>query len=334
MAYGATINQVTQIGRELTPGVAVAANRRLASLGITLNREMEIGTVKPRGSKFATAHPLNREWSAGDVEGGFGFNELQYALAGIISDSTPGQLEEPAGTPVQAWEWLFSTDTFGKDEVATYTMEQVDTQRNRAVRAAYCMFNSFSIESTRADEIATSGEVVGKNLEGDVVPTANPVQQNIIVGTTGMVDVFMDDAPEDLGTTKLEQNFAYTIEYGDRFGQTWVHNTDLDSWDEHVETEPSLTVGLTVAEDTPLDEMITSLRQGQRKFIRFRVLGPEIVPGINFEFTWDFAGQINEPPSTDDTDGAYTAEVTFDAEHDGEWERATEARLVNANSAL
>ncbi|GIV51034.1 MAG: hypothetical protein KatS3mg038_1555 [Candidatus Kapaibacterium sp.] len=66
MTTRATINQVTQLGVETTPGTAVAANRRLTGLQIGLERAGEhTQAYRPTGGKFSTIVVEGKEWAEG-----------------------------------------------------------------------------------------------------------------------------------------------------------------------------------------------------------------------------------------------------------------------------
>lgn len=391
MPIGAAINQVTQIGAEATSGTTVPAVRRLASLGINISEVLEAGKTRPRGQKFAAAHPINREWTEGELEGNAAYNEMQYPFSSILKKVTPtsialtfanstaytaGQIVSgggyyhkvttpgtsaatgtptwpttlggtvtsgtvtftnvgPSTTPLQ--QWIFDPDTFAKDVIQSYTIEMVDTQRNRASRINYGHFTEFTMESSRADEIACGGTVVGRALQTGVTPTtAGLVIARPLVATPAHVNVYLDTSSAQLGMTKLEANFGYNLSLSDRFNQAWVHDRAVAGWKEPVEAEPSFTLELTIAEDTIYDTILANARKGDRAFIRFEALGPEIIlnSGIYYALEFDMACQVSDAPERDEEEDAYVVTVPFEAEHDDTWGRAVKARLVNTNTAL
>lgn len=83
-------SQVSQIGVETTPGVAVAATRRLNSMGVALSPNSEVQTIRPPGFKFDTASYQTREWSEGSIAGdaSVAYNEIAYPLASLLSTPT------------------------------------------------------------------------------------------------------------------------------------------------------------------------------------------------------------------------------------------------------
>ncbi|MDP9439665.1 MAG: hypothetical protein M3P49_13160 [Actinomycetota bacterium] len=241
-----------------------------------------------------------------------------------------------AGADVVAHEWIFEMSTTGKDNIQTYTVEQLDSVRNRAVRAAYCYFSSFKLSSKRSDKVSVSSQLMGQNLVSGITPSTGAVEQTIVPGTTSMVNVYLDTTSAALGTTQLTQNFAFDCEVSDRFQVAWLHNRANASWNEHVEKEPKVGHSITIADDIPFDNVVANMRKGQRMFARFEIKGLEVEPnsGVFYTFQWDIAGQVRDQPDLSNTDGAYTAKLNFDAEHDGTWGRGHRMRLINKNSAL
>lgn len=101
-----TINQISQLGIEVTPGTAVAATKRLASMGLPMTPAQNIQSFQPTGAKFSTAHALSQEWSEGSIsdDSGLAYNEIQYVLASLLSKpSAPSTVTAPSrvnSTPI------------------------------------------------------------------------------------------------------------------------------------------------------------------------------------------------------------------------------------------
>lgn len=110
----ATLNQLSQIGVEVTPGTAVAATKRLTSMGIPMTPAQNIQRFSPRGAKFSTAHALNQEWSEGEIgdDSGMAYNEIQYVLSSLLS--------KPANpTALAALAWSAGSKVIGQAVVET-----------------------------------------------------------------------------------------------------------------------------------------------------------------------------------------------------------------------
>ncbi len=392
MTIGASINQATQLGVETTEGVVVPAIRRLGSLGINMSPQMEVGKQRPRGAKFASGHPINREWSEGGLEGSAAYNELAYALASIYSKPvftnlvltfalstayTLGQLVSDgtriqrvttagtSGTTAPTWntttggtttsgtvvftntgvlvtgnpinQAAFETQTYAKDNVQTYTIEQIDTQRNRAVRMSNAAFTEVTLESSRADEMTVGGTVIGKIMTRGVTPTtAGVVQDRPIYATPSHVNVYLNDSAAGLGTTKLNANFGYNYSFSDRFNQAWVHDRAEPSWKTLLESEPSLSLELMIADDEIGDSILAEAKVGDRSFVRFEAMGPEIYAGAGVFYTIviDTCMQVSDSPSADDEDDAYVLTVPMEVEHDETWGKASRCLITSKMAAL
>jgi hypothetical protein len=94
----ASVNRVTQIGVETTPGTPVAASRRLQSGGFDLTRQTEYTNFRPPGFKFDSASAKLREWASGSFTGGLAYNEFHVLCASALK--TPAAAATPA---VPAW---------------------------------------------------------------------------------------------------------------------------------------------------------------------------------------------------------------------------------------
>lgn len=234
-------------------------------------------------------------------------------------------------------QMVFDTNTFGRDDVQTYTIEQIDTQRNRASRATNCVFSELTLESTRSDEMTIGGTVVGKILQRGATPTtAGIVAERPVFAVPADVNVYLDDSYDALGTTKLLANFGYNYSFSDRYNQAWVHDRSEPSWKSLLESEPSLTLELLLGEGAAADEVLERAPVGTRNFVRFESLGPEIWPGsgVRYAFVIDMCCQVNDSPSQDDEDDAYVVTIPLEAEHDEDWGRASRCRTTAIAAAL
>jgi hypothetical protein len=388
----ATINQVTQLGVETTEGVTVPAIRRLGALGINMSPSWEVGKQRPRGAKFASGHPINRQFSEGGVEGSVAYNEIPYALASIYSkpvftdlvtahpattavplgrliiggttiwrvttagttDASPPVWTGGAGATVTSGtatltntgllvagtviqQMAFETQTHARDSIQTYTLEGIDTQNDRANRISNGAFTELTLESTRSDEMVAGGTVVGKKQIRGVEPTTTGlVEVRPVYATPADVNVYLDDSAANLGTTKLDRNFGYNYSFSDRFSQAWVHDRSEPSWKELLESEPSLTVELMISDDEIADSVLDGATVGDRMFVRFEAMGPEIAPGSGLFHTLviDMCCNVSDSPSTDDEDDAQVATIPLEVEHDEAWGKASRALVTTSMSAL
>lgn len=233
-----------------------------------------------------------------------------------------------------AWEWIFDIPTSSKSDIQTYTGERGDmTQAASAKRVAMLFFNGLTIKSKRDEDVTINGSVTARAEETKALTTAGIVEKKIVPASPAGVNVYVDSSSASLGTTKITTNFSIENAIEDRFNTVWYHNRDLLSFADIVEIVPKLTTKLDVADDAGIDDFLTGLEAGTRKFVRFESRGPEISAGVNHLLQWDIAAQVSEEPDYPDED-LYYGSFTLAAEHDETWGRATRIRLITNESAL
>ncbi len=125
MAERASVFQGIQVGKEETPGTGVPANKRLSSLSIEPSIKFEGNLFTPMGNKFGAVQSPNREWTEAKVTGQPTYDEIVYALAGVLN--TP-VITTPVGATT-ARQWLFEMNNASADTLQTYTIEQGDATR-------------------------------------------------------------------------------------------------------------------------------------------------------------------------------------------------------------
>ena len=109
MGEKASIFQTVQVGIETTPGVAIAASKKLLATSIVPSAKTEADAFRAAGNKYASFVTLNKEWSEASLEGKLTYNEILYLLVSLLSQPTPAQ----QGTTT-AYKWTFISDTDGE----------------------------------------------------------------------------------------------------------------------------------------------------------------------------------------------------------------------------
>jgi len=397
----ASLNQISQLGVEDpdNPGVAVAATRRLQSMGFPLNQNEDIEVFQPPGAKLATQTAINREWGEGSVGDGSGlaYNEIPFALASVLSrpvEGTPRSLgsvvvprstlvrkgdyyrpaadnghiyivtvagitgaAEPAGlatataegatvvdgaatlmeigiSPSPLTEWIFDLSTWAYDAVQTYTIETGDRQSGRSMRGAYAFFTGLGINSTRSGRVAVTGNLRASALEDPFAMTPSVTEDEMIPATPAHLNVYMDDTHQALGGTLLDGNFTSEFGLGDRANHVWFHNRAKRGPSGRVETRPDATLGLTQADGSEIDAMVTALRNGTKKFFKLEYKGPFAVPRIQHELSIYCAGQIGDNRDWGDQDGVWGATVPMRIVHSAAWGRGLRVRAITTLAGL
>lgn len=341
-----TATQRTQIGKEVTPGTAVAATKVLGSMGIALNPAVESEPFRPKGNKFPTLVMANKEWVALEVEGTATYDEVIYPLASVLGQPVVTQIMDSA-TPTGAYRWTFSPNSTGIDTPQTYTLEEGDS--TYADKAAYGLFTDFDLEFTR-DSVDLGAEGIAQRLTDAVVLTAGAtaVSTDLQPILPGQVCLYVADTAAALesspGVTdtakRLGNALAIHPTIGGRFDPVWYLNCVANSFSGHIETaEPDATLDFTVEANALGMGWLTKYRSGQTQFIRIEATGGSIYnAGValntNYRLRWDFAVKVLEPGEKSDEDGVYAIQPSLQVVHDPTWGRAMKVEVINKISAL
>src|SRR5215207_3204432 len=114
-----SITPVTQVGVEVTPGTAVAANRSLPSVMLEVGLEGGLTEQRGNGYKFPVNYIPGKEHTTGKVSGQPTYDELLYLattcvnyLAGVVQGATT------------AYKWTLTPSSTAEDTaLKTLTVE-------------------------------------------------------------------------------------------------------------------------------------------------------------------------------------------------------------------
>lgn len=327
MAERSSLNQVVQIGVETVPGTAVAANKRLQSIGIEPSVSVDMDTFRPSGQKYAAITTLGKEWTEAPISGRASYTELVYLLSSVVNTAV---ITTPAGGTTSR-EWVFTSSSTADDTPKTFTIEHGSGVR--ADKFAYGLITELGMTFNR-DAIEVSGSLLGRAITDNIVMTASPTVIDLVPIIPTEVTVYLDDTAAGLGTTKLTRAISADFNLGSRFGPVWVLDAANPSFVTHIETEPDLTCNLLVQADAQGMGLLNNLRNGTSKFMRIEAIGAEIETGIDYQFTLDMAVKVADSGGFEDADGVYAIEFNFVGVHDGTWGKAFQVTVVNELTAL
>ncbi len=333
MPERSTISQAVQIGVEATPGTAVAASKRLGSVGFQIGAQIDTSAQRPTGQKYANLHVLNREWSEADIEGSPVYDEMQYLFSSLINTGTVAQIMDGT-TATGAYRWVFESSSFKEDNPKTLTLEQGSSAR--AHRIVNGVITDLTVEFSR-EEVELDGSLIARRLEDGITMTANPTSLPQVPIKPGELSVYLDAAHTDLGTTKMTRAISGEIGIESRYGPLWVVDAAQPSFANVIETEPEVSFTLTQMADAQAMATLTAMRGGASRFLRLEAVGPVIYAGattVNYLLRMDFAGQVSDVSPFDDEDGVYAIEWEFGGVHDGAWGRAFRIELINRQASL
>jgi hypothetical protein len=337
VAERSSITQSSQIGVETTAGTAVAANKRLGSMGFTIGPNTEIKPLRPAGTKYPVTHILGKEWIEADVSGAPVYTELPYAFASCLSAPTVTAITDGA-TPTLAYRWVFTSNTYNDDAPKTFTIEQGSSFR--AHRFANAIFSEYTWGWSR-EEIELGGTVLGRAMEDGITLTSSPTMLPQIPVKPADLSVYMDTSSGGLGGTKLTRALKGEFNVSDRFMPLWVVDAAQSSFVNTVEGEPTIEFKLTQMADAAGMASLTAMRNSGTRFLRLQGVGPNIYTGsggtpliVNHQVTIDVAGQVKEVGSLDDEDGVFAVEWTFGVAHDSTWGKALNVEVITTTAAL
>jgi hypothetical protein len=124
------------------------------------------------------------------------------------------------------------------------------------------------------------------------------------------------------------------FQLGNRYAGVWVLDAAQPSFVNHIETEPDLTMSMTLQADDEGMALLETLREGDTKFIRVQAVGNEIESGQSYTFTLDLAGKVSDTAGFSDQDGVYAVEFNFVGVADGGWGKAFQFQVKNGQTTL
>lgn len=319
-----TISQTAQIGVEVTPGVSIAANKKLSSVGFTFSPNPDISVFRAAGNKYPSVASLNREWTEIELDGALTYTEIIYLLSGILETGAV------AGTTEKTW--TFTPSTSAADVITTFTIEQGSAVR--AHKASYGLVTDLTLSFGR-DESTIGGSLIATAMTDGVTLTPTPTELELIPITSPQISVYAEDTVASLtGATKLAGAITAEWSLTNRFGPAWFLNGS-NVYDQHVELEPTLELTLMQEADAEGMELLPIMRTGATKYIRIEAVGPVIGAGPGtYKFTLDTACKVTDMGDFSDQEGVYAIEYTLQGFHDSSLAGATKAVVINTIAAL
>lgn len=324
-----SLDQVTQIGVEGTKGSGSASTMyKLQSFGLMPSLQADVTSYRPKGWKYPTETVLGKDWTTASIDGDAyaTYTELIFIFNSILESVTGSQIATST-----AYEWIWNPNSSGADSVDTHAVESGDS--NTAETWAYNLFTAFTLEATR-DEVSISGDTLGQDLSKGGSLTGSPSTLELVPVQPGDISIYMDGTSANLGTTQLTRVLSYQYSISERFGPAWFLDASESSWSEETETEPTAQVTLKVEADSTGMGLVDTLRNGDRKFIRFLAEGADVDAGNLYTLQIDTALEVVDVNDFSDEDGVFAIEYTFDIIHDDTWGQAQQVKLINGVSSL
>lgn len=330
MATRASVFQGIQLGVEVTPGTAVAANRRLPGMTIQPGPRLEIMQHRPAGSKYLGLTAAGKDHSEARVGGIATYDELLYGFSSAIDAAT---ITTPVGATL-ARNWQFVSANNAPDAGVSYTIQQGAS--DRAHRVAGALFRDFGITMDR-NAVNLTGQIIARKLNDGITLTADPTLIEARPVLPAQIDVFADpDDYEELGTTKLRKVLRASWQVTGRYGPVWALDTDEESWVDHVELEPTVELKILIAAEAVGMSFLEGARANDRYMMRLRAQAPadSIETDSRHALLIDQSAEVVNVAEFSDADGVFAIEYTFGAVQDAAWAKAFEINIVTARTAL
>jgi hypothetical protein len=330
-----SITQSVQIGVETVSGTAVAAGKRLGSMGFKVGPSIDPKPLMVMGAKHPTLIIPGKELTEADISGSAVYTELPYAFSSVISAPVVTAIMD-AAIPTLASKWVFTSNTFGDDAPKTFTVEQGSAFR--AHRFANGIITEYTWSWSR-EEIELGGTMIGRAIEDGVTLTAAPTLLPQIPVRPAELSVYIDTSAVGLGTTKQLRTLKGECNISDRFEPLWVVDAAQASFVSTVEGEPTIEFKITQMADTQSAANLVAMRNGTTRFLRLEAVGPVIYTSatpltVTHRCRWDVAGQVVDVKPFEDEDGVFAIEYTFRAIHDPVWAKAYEVEVITTTTAL
>lgn len=328
----ATIDNVIQLGVEVTPGTAVAATKRLTSLALAPKDRNESKVIRAAGRRFAQRVRRNKVWTEYSGSGEFNYNEAPYILNSLVKNVAP---TVHAGGDTGAATWVYTANNFGPDGYKSYTIER-GYPGSTGERTAYGVFTGAELTFDRDDLAWASADMVARNLLYPFTITDTDVDD--ITDETaepGDVNVYMDSTSGGLGGSLLTAVYGGAWRLKGRRGPAWTVNRNNASWAHLPDLAPVAEFDLTVEDDSANAHMLmTALDSQVTKWVRLDLLGPLIAGTKYYTAQFDMALRVKSFGDPEDKDGVDVRKFTFEQVNDPTWGKPFEITLINALTAL
>jgi hypothetical protein len=319
----ADVNIQTQLGVEVTPGSAVAANKRLPSIDVEISPEHTKQFFRGAGYKFNTIGVMNKNWAMGSYKGPLNYTELAYILSSYSNYAAPANV----GTGGKGW--TFNPAISGTDTIKTYTIERGDSAD--AAKATNGIFNSLDIEVTR-DSGTISGEVLAKAFSVGNTLTSTPTTiANKPVSMNDM-SIYLDSTSAGLGGTKLTDVFRLSVKLPKKYDLKWVIDAAETSWDDIVEQYMTPKLTLECEFTSQMRTLYNTLKADNvgNYFLRAMAVGDNIGAGADYTFRLSSALQFTDAKEQRKGNGdVYAYNFEFEIMGDTTWNKAWEIYLIN-----
>lgn len=313
MTTGVKALRKIQLGRETTPGTAVAATSIWRGLGVlsddreTVFPEEDVGILG--GVDRAYVPKLAASLSMGSVEATY--QQILHLLEAGILTATP--TADGVGTDF-IYEYPFPTTSL--PTIKTYTLEGGDNAG--AEEMEYAFVQSLTLEGSAGEALMMSADWVGRKVTPSTFTGALsiPAVEDILMSKA---KVYVDAVGGTIGTTQLTQTvLSMNLQYNTGLVPVWTADGEL-YFTMHKNVMPEATLELTFEHNAACIAEKAIWRAGTPRQIQIKWEGSAFgTPGTtysNHTLILNLAGKWETFGPLDDSDGNDTITATFRARY-------------------
>lgn len=273
MATTSTLNRVTQIGMEVTPGTLVAATKKLQMIDLQTAANPTFQSYPGTARRFNVAHALNQQQSVLKLGGKFNYTEMVYVYSNMYGAAT---ITTPVGaTLARNWKWQIPLS--GSITRKTWSIEEGDSIAARTM--AYGLLSGWGFKADRESEIALSGDGVAYGQTGGATLTGSlsAVPQIPLLGKH--INIYADNTWAGIGGTQLSKPMQTELKWSKDNDVYWTMNRSNTSFAEHVDMPPAVDLSLMYPNDATAASLMTDALANTTKYVRFEAIGDKIEVG-------------------------------------------------------
>jgi hypothetical protein len=327
-----TATQQMQVGKETTPGTAVACPTLLkcfdwSGVGI----DAGISKYRPTGNMYDVTQELDYEASMLSLGGTMDFNGIIYVLAMIYGQVTPAA----HGASSTAKDWIWTPSINQQTSVQTFTLMQGDSQRAR--KLAYAMLSDFGYKGDRKTAFGITGKGFGQIISDGITLTSSPAALATAQMQPKQFNVYLDTTSGGIGTTQVVAPISIDYSFGSVFSQAYYLNRTNASFTSHINVQPTTEFKMLLPADSyGLAQMQTYMESQQTLYVRVDAQGATIdTPNsIVNEFMHDMAVKVGKPAALADKAGIYAIEWPFNVVQDPAWGSGGTAQKITVTNLI
>jgi hypothetical protein len=308
MAQGIKACRRLQMGKETTPGTAVAATTYWRGMGtiqdnlLTVFPNEDIGILPGVDRSYIPKYEALLSLESTPAT----FEQLPYLFEMGIASATPTTDANSEGV----WDYSFPTsctDIYVSTDLATYTFEGGDNAQ--AEEFAYGFCRSITLSGTAGEALMMSAEIVGRQVSTTTFTAALSIPTvTEILFSKGKL--YIDDTDTSPATTQVSNEFL-SMDLSINTGWTPVYTADGNLYFSFVkQTTPEVTLSITFEHNTKSIAEKADWRLGTARVIRLQFDG-----ATGDQLTIDMAGKWDNFQKLGERDGNDIVQGTFRARY-------------------